>query len=284
MQGPTDPLSRSDSESDDGPSRRPAGWDCGPTGGGSGFRHEPAREPLFNLPGVVVGLIAVLVGVHLVRVFVLSQQTDFEFLLTFSFLPLRYASPEVLSHALGGASLPGWEGAMVWTFVTYAFLHGSFTHLAFNCLWLAVFGSALARRFGPARFLGFSAATAIAGAALHLATHFGEVVPVVGASAAISGHMAAVARFAFDNGGPLDMMRGHHLSAYRQPAISLAAALSNKQVLVFLGVWFAVNLVFGLGSLPMGGNAPTIAWEAHIGGFVAGLALFSLFDPVLRRR
>ena len=54
MQGPTDPLSRSDSESDDGPSRRPAGWDCGPTGGGSGFRHEPAREPLFNLPGVVV--------------------------------------------------------------------------------------------------------------------------------------------------------------------------------------------------------------------------------------
>ncbi|PTW61647.1 membrane associated rhomboid family serine protease [Breoghania corrubedonensis] len=256
-------------------------WTGHPTG--PGYRRPRGNEPLFNLPGVVVGLIAVLTGIHLLRVLVFSPDTDFRFLLEFSFLPLRYASPEVLSQALGGASLPGGEGAQVWTFLTYAFLHGSFTHLAFNALWLAVFGSALARRFGAWRFLAFSAVTAVAGAAAHLATHFGEAMPVVGASAAISGHMAAVARFAFDHGGPLGMMRGQHPSAYRQPATSLAKSLSNRQVLAFLGVWFAVNLIFGMGSLSFGGNSPTIAWEAHIGGFLAGLALFSLFDPVPRR-
>lgn len=278
MQEEREPADRSEPEAGFGPQppREPSGRGRGAGG--------PAGEPLFNLPGVVVALIGVLVAVHALRVMVLSPQADLEFLLQFSFLPLRYASHDVLVQTLGGASLPGGEGASLWTFLTYAFLHGSFTHLAFNSLWLAVFGSALARRFGTMRFLTFSAVTAIAGAGAHLATHFGEAVPVVGASAAISGHMAAVARFAFDHGGPLGMMRGNHPAAYRQPAASLAAALSNPQVLTFLAVWFAVNLLFGLGSLSLGGNAPTIAWEAHIGGFVAGLALFSLFDPVPRRR
>ena len=282
MQDPKDPIADDDSDQGGGPANEFGQWTARPMLNED--RRPPAGEPLFNLPGVVLALIAVLAGVHLLRVFVFTPQTDYEFLLEFSFLPLRYASPEVLAQALGGATLPGGEGAKVWTFLTYAFLHGSFTHLAFNALWLAVFGSALARRFGAMRFLGFSAVTAIAGAAAHLATHFGEPIPVVGASAAISGHMAAVARFAFDHGGPLGMMRGNHPSAYRQPATSLARALSNPQVLTFLAVWFAVNLIFGMGSLSFGGNSPTIAWEAHIGGFIAGLALFSLFDPVPRRR
>ncbi len=252
-------------------------------GNGPGFQGRPPSEPLFNLPGVVIGLLALLAAIHALRVFVLSSQTDVEFLLTFAFLPLRYVNAGELSQMLGGAQLPGGEGAMVWTFLTYAFLHGSFTHLAFNGLWMAVFGSVLARRFGTRRFLAFSALTAIAGAAAHLATHFGEPMPMVGASASISGYMAAVARFAFDRGGPLSMMRAHDSFAYRQPATSLARALSNRQVLAFLGVWFGVNLLFGMGTISFGGNEPSIAWEAHIGGFVAGLAFFALFDPVPRR-
>lgn len=248
---------------------------------------EPAArppEPAFNLPGVIVGLIAVLVGIHAGRMLLLSPQADLEVLLEFSFLPLRYASPEVLAATIGNATIPGGEGAKVWSFLTYALLHGSVAHLGINALWLAVFGSALARRFGTMRFLVFSAATAAAGAGLHLATHFGEAVPVVGASAAISGHMAAAARFIFEMGGPLGAVRRGDHGAYLQPAMSLRQSLTNPRVLAFLGVWFAVNLLFGLGSVSFGGEqAPTIAWEAHIGGFLAGLVLFAFFDPVPKR-
>jgi membrane associated rhomboid family serine protease len=50
-------------------------------------------------------------------------------------------------------------------------------------------------------------------------------------------------------------------------------------VLLFLAVWFGINLLFGLGSLPITGSDNTVAWQAHIGGFLAGLLLFSWFDP-----
>jgi membrane associated rhomboid family serine protease len=47
-------------------------------------------------------------------------------------------------------------------------------------------------------------------------------------------------------------------------------------------VWFGVNIIFGLGSISVGAEGATVAWQAHIGGFIAGLMLFSLFDPVPR--
>src|SRR5262245_65853199 len=93
-----------------------------------------------------------------------------------------------------GDTLPS-GGADVWTFVTYAFIHADWTHLLVNSIWLLPFGSAVARRFGAVRFLAFFAVAAAAGAALHLATHAGEQFPMIGASAAISGTMAAAMRF-----------------------------------------------------------------------------------------
>ncbi|MGH6715024.1 MAG: rhomboid family intramembrane serine protease, partial [Bradyrhizobium sp.] len=49
-----------------------------------------------------------------------------------------------------------------------------------------------------------------------------------------------------------------------------------------LGIWFGVNLLFGMGSIAVGEQGATIAWQAHIGGFFAGLVLFSMFDRVPR--
>jgi membrane associated rhomboid family serine protease len=59
-------------------------------------------------------------------------------------------------------------------------------------------------------------------------------------------------------------------------------ALRTPRVLGFLGVWFGVNIIFGIGSIGIGTEGATVAWQAHIGGFFAGLLLFSLFDPVPR--
>ena len=62
----------------------------------------------------------------------------------------------------------------------------------------------------------------------------------------------------------------------------LAARLRNTRVLGFLAVWFGVNIIFGVGSIAIGADGASVAWQAHIGGFLAGLMLFSLFDPVPR--
>jgi len=67
------------------------------------------------------------------------------------------------------------------------------------------------------------------------------------------------------------------------PALPLSGVLRDPRVLAFVVVWFGVNFIFGAGSLPIVGEDAPVAWEAHIGGFLAGLLLFSLFDPAPRR-
>lgn len=229
---------------------------------------------MFNVPAVVTAAIAALVLVHALRLWVLTPQQDIELLLRFAFIPARYDATILTQGAV-----PGGVGAEVWTFVSYAFIHGDWTHLGLNSVWLLAFGTPIARRFGPVRFAGFFALTAAAGAAAHLATHQNAFVPMVGASASISGFMAAAMRFAFQRSGPLGLI-GRGDDAYRIPALPLIAVLRDPRVLAFLGVWFALNLIFGIGSLSLDGGEQAIAWQAHIGGFLAGLLAFALFDPV----
>jgi membrane associated rhomboid family serine protease len=235
----------------------------------------PSREPIFNLPRVVLLLALVLAAIHGVRGLLLDPDTDLQVLLWFAFVPARYGSELLID-----VQFPGGVAAGIWTFVTYAFLHGDVWHIGINLVWLAAFGSPLAWRFGAGRFLAFSAVTAAAGALAHLITHVGEFVPVIGASAAISGAMAAATRFAFEDGGPLGGFRRHGPDAFKVPAAPLMRALRNPQVLAFLGVWFLLNLMFGASAFATGLADASVAWQAHVGGFLAGLLLFPLFDPV----
>jgi membrane associated rhomboid family serine protease len=233
----------------------------------------PPRQPVFNIPDVVVFLIAILVAIHFIRENVLSDQIDNEILLLFAFIPARITDPGLLA-----GFLPGGEAATIWSFLTYAGLHADWGHVGINCLGLAAFGSPVARRFGAGRFLLFSAVGAVAGAILHLAIHSDDITPLVGASAAISAHMGGASRFAFARGGPL--RGGGDLEAYRRPAQPLVALLQDSRVVMFVAVWFGVNLVFGLMGSNSGLASGAIAWEAHVGGFIAGLLLFPLFDPI----
>ncbi|MBD1548142.1 rhomboid family intramembrane serine protease [Roseibium aggregatum] len=245
-------------------------------------RGEPDQEgpePVFNLPKVVIWLAGIMIALFVLQAYVLPTRLNNQIIVYFAFWPERYL-PGVLASGIA----PGGIAADIWTFVTYAFLHGGVTHIAFNMLWMIVFGSAVARRFGTLRFLVFSAVCAAGGALMHLATHFGAEAPMIGASAAISGHMAAAVRFVFELGGPLGVIRRTDEAAYRVPAAPLLHSLADRQVITFLVAWFGLNLVFGLYSTPLTGAGGTIAWEAHVGGFLTGLALFPLIDPVPRRR
>jgi membrane associated rhomboid family serine protease len=236
-------------------------------------RRPPVREPIFNIAPAVVGLAVLLLAIHLVRVWLMSQYPDADdwIIGAFAFIPARE-----LASAADLVGFPGGGLARFWSPLTYAFLHADWTHVGLNDVAMVAFGSPLAWRLGAPRFLVFSALGAIAGALLHFAFYSHDIGPVVGASAAISAQMAGVSCFAFANGGA--MFGGRGAAAYRMPAPPLAQTLRNPQVLIFLGAWFATNLIFGL--VGTGLSSGPIAWDAHLGGFAAGLLLFRLFDPV----
>lgn len=217
------------------------------------------REPVFNLPPVVVTLIAVCVVIHLIRVYLLTVPQDLELLIRAAFIPIRYSGQFPID---------------VYAFttpLTYSLLHGGLAHLAINMIWLAAFGSPLANRMGWQRFVCFWAVTSVAAAGLHYVLHAGDHAPLVGASGAISGMMGAAARFAFR----IDRSEGR--AAFRGEVLPVATVLRLRGVLTFLAVWMAVNLVTGLvGFTP--GSDDRIAWEAHIGGFLAGFLGVAYFD------
>jgi membrane associated rhomboid family serine protease len=229
---------------------------------------------MLNVPPVVTSTLVALGLIHVIREFLLSPRADAEVLLLFAFIPARY-DPAAIAQGV-----PGGIAAQIWTFVSYALIHGDFTHLGVNAVWLLAFGSPVARRFGTLRFLIFFAVSAAAGAATYLVTHFDELVPMVGASAAISGCMAAAIRFVFQRGGPLGLWGPQRADAYQVPAAPLRVSLADPRILAFLAVWFGLNLLLGLGSLSLVGENQAVAWEAHVGGFLAGLLLFRWFDPV----
>ena len=231
------------------------------------------REPFFTLPRSLTAVVVLLAAIHLARQF-LSPDADELVLELFAFVPARY-DPTLLA-----APFPGGFGAKVWTFATYALLHDDWAHIGFNVLWLLPFGSAVARRFGAIRFFGFLIVTAAAGALAHLITHNHDVAGMIGASASVSGTMGAATRFAFVQGSFLTPRNGGADAAAKVPALPLLQSLRNGRVMTFVALWFATNLIFGIGYFNVGGSVQTVAWQAHIGGFLAGLLLFSLFDPV----
>jgi membrane associated rhomboid family serine protease len=238
----------------------------------SGTALDRSREPIFNLPRAMVSIVLVLLVIHIARL-ILPFGTDLYVVYLFGFVPARYAVPEGLVD-----EFPGGFGSEVWSFVTYALLHGDWLHLGINVAWMVAFGTPVLRRFGTSRFLLLSIAAAVGGALAHLWTHWGSLTPMIGASAAISGQMGAAVRFAFQPGGPLGALGRGEEWRWRIPAVSLPAAFRNIRVVAFVAVWFLVNLAFGTTST-VPGEAPSIAWQAHIGGFLVGLLLFRLFDP-----
>jgi membrane associated rhomboid family serine protease len=256
-----------------------------------------SREPVFNIPSVVAVTIGALVLLHGLRS-VLSDEADITLLLELAFIPAQWAvawdpakATEIMAGIAGQAADPDTATRLAlaryvlaepapsyWSPVTYALLHGSWVHILLNGVWLAAFGTPVARRCGAVRFLALALASAVGGAAAHFLANGTSVMPMIGASAAVSGMMGAAARFAFGTGaghfGPNDWMADRT----RHPRLSLLGVAKNSRAALFLGIWFVTNLLFGIAAGPLGITDAGIAWEAHIGGFLVGLLLFPLVD------
>ena len=204
---------------------------------------------------------------HLVRTVLVSPDAELRTIFEFAFLPARYSNT-----ALEAVS----PYALYWSPISYSFLHADWSHLLMNSFWLLAFGGFVARRLGSLSFLVLFAVGALGGAAIHYLLHSESVVPMIGASAAVSACMGAAMRL------PLPSEAEFRSNpAFVNPRTVLEA-LTNAQVLTFTGIWFAVNFIFGAGLVDIAGQGQTIAWEAHIGGFLAGFLLFGLIDRPTR--
>lgn len=226
-----------------------------------------AREPILNVPAAVVAVLALLAVIH-GGLALLPDMEDEYIIWLLAFIPARYSGL--------AAELPGGDVAAWTSFVTHQFVHGDITHLLINGAWLLVFGSAVAQRIGAARFFAFGLLCGIAGAAFFMVVRWGEAVPMVGASGAISGLMAAGFRLllpAIDN-GELHEMRA---SPRAVRLATLAECLRSRRVLFAIAAFVLVNFAIA-GAASTFTDAGGIAWEAHLGGFVAGLLLLGVFD------
>lgn len=226
-----------------------------------------AREPILNVPSAVTLSAGAMIAMQLV-LSVLPLQTGLDIFLSLAMIPARYTG--------AAAELPGGYAAAVTSFVTYMVVHGGWLHLTVNVLWMLAFGTAVARRVSMTGFFQFSILCGVAGALAHLVLHWGEVSPMVGASAAISGQMAAALRFIFfARGGP----EGQVPDFAHVPLASLSETFRDGKAMGFIVFWLVLNVYFGISGASFGsGPSDEIAWEAHIGGFVCGLLTFGYFD------
>ena len=230
------------------------------------------REPVFNVPGTVIAVLALLIALHVIREFLPIEDGTW-LLLAMAFIPARYAGM--------AGELPGGDIAAVTSVVTHMFVHADATHLAINGAWWLAFGTVLCRRMGSLRFLLFVLAGGMAGAFAFAVMHPGLVAPVIGASGAIAAMMGAVMRFLFS---ALDSGRGYMLreNPASVPAMKLMTALTDRRVIIATAMFVALNLlaIYGFGTL---GTASSIAWEAHLGGYFFGLLCFGLFDTAAQK-
>lgn len=149
----------------------------------------------------------------------------------------------------------------VWlTLLASMFLHAGLWHLGGNMLYLWIFGNNIEDILGPVKFCLFYILAGLVAHALHIASDPGSMIPTVGASGAVSGLLGAYL-IAYPRARVLTLV---FLGFFVRMAVVPAS--------VVIVLWFIMQFVFGLASL--GGTADGgVAWFAHIGGFLGGIAL-----------
>ena len=222
-------------------------------------------------------------------VFVVLQKlgSDTGFTYSFSTVPQEILSgtdittpARVLEHPMTGQRvlIPGLgetPGSVYLTLFTSMFMHGGIAHIAGNMLFLWIFGDNIEDRLGHIKYVIFYLLCGIVASLAHVFTTgvFATdpeslLVPSLGASGAISGVMGAYLL----------------LHPKRRVTVILFRFLTDVPAYVAIGIWFAFQLISGLGLLGGGSELGGVAYAAHIGGFIAGVVLIKFFDRGNRNR
>ena len=202
---------------------------------------------------VTIALIALNVLAFFVELGQGSEGALQSFITSWGVVPREYSVGHDIPPTI---PLPYWS-----TLITSMFLHGGWMHLGGNMLYLWIFGDNLERVMGAARYAVFYLVCGIAAGLAHILFAGGSAVPSVGASGAISGVL----------GGYLLMFPQNRVKVLTRGGVASVPAI------VVLGLWIVIQLVSQLGSIAETSQGGGIAYMAHIGGFVAGMALVKLF-------
>lgn len=223
----------------------------------------PLRDSIRPRRGAVVNhiLIAANVLVFLYEVS-LSREGLMAFILQWGVIPARVRD---LGGLLGGLAAGDWAAPL--TLVTATFLHGGWMHLIGNMLYLWVFGDNIEDRLGRGRYVLFYLGAGVLANYAQVLANPQSTIPLIGASGAVAGVLGA------------------YLVSYpRSRVVALVPlgiflTITEVPALIFLFLWFGVQLLSGFASLGLP-DVGGVAWWAHIGGFVVGMVLIKL----LRRR
>ena len=175
---------------------------------------------------------------------VLNEREHWQLLMNWAVVPDRISS-----------------GDQLHTLVTSAFLHGSWFHLASNMLFLWIFGDNVEDVLGHLKYLLFYLVTAVAASLAQVAIDADSLVPVVGASGAISGLLAAYIVL-FPHGRIRTLL-----------TLGIFITVAMLPAWIMIGYWFLLQLISGLLTLGESTQGGGVAFFAHIGGFVAGYLL-----------
>jgi len=156
------------------------------------------------------------------------------------------------------------------TLITSMFMHGGLAHIFGNMLFLWIFGDNIEDRLGHLRYLIFYLVCGVLAGLAHVFSTLilagnseaSLLIPSLGASGAISGVL----------GGYI------LLFPTRRVTVLLSYFVTQVPAFVAIGLWFVFQLISGLGMLGSGSQKGGVAYAAHIGGFIAGLALIKVFE------
>lgn len=187
------------------------------------------------------------------------------FLQKYGLVPARYTSPvwAFMTHTSSRDFTP---------FLSNMFLHGGWLHLISNMWFLFIFGDNVEDRLGHVRYLLFYLLCGLMANLTHFLTNPSSTVPVVGASGAIAGVMGAY------------LLLFPYAKVLTFIPIFFLPYFIELPALLFLLAWFIAQLFSGIFSLGALGHSASIAWWAHIGGFISGMILLSfLLKPQARK-
>lgn len=215
------------------------------------------RFPLMNFIFIVLNVLVWLLEIQM-------PQRDLErFFSVFGVVPARY---QLLSRALSVV------GPFIFVpLVTAAFIHAGWLHLIGNMLYLWVFGDNVEDRMGHLGYALFYISTAVLSNIAHIVTNPASSVPTVGASGAVAGVLGAYFLM-FPGARVLALVPIGFVFVTEVPAV------------IFLFLWFILQLLNGIAALGVPASVQgQVAYWAHIGGFVSGMALSTVLAPRRRR-
>jgi len=218
-------------------------------------------NPTRRLPWVTLAIIALNIAVFLYESS-LGDAALTSFITRWSFVPTRFLAAPLSVHEIA-------------TLFTSLFMHAGWLHIGGNMLYLWIFGNNIEDRFGWLGFIGFYLVAGVIASAAQVAAGGANSLPQLGASGAVAGILGAYA-ILFPRASIVTII-----------PIFFFIEVARVPAFLVIGFWFLLQLGSGIASIaPEAAQSGGVAWFAHVGGFVAGLAVALAYaaQEQMRRR